>query len=114
MPKRIAPVQTLQELADEGYPVTEFPTGSVQRMTQATQAMYDGITDGLLTHDGSPQLVRHFSNAILKEDARGARITKVKRGSTKKIDACIASIIAHHRAVVWREDDITEPQLLVF
>ena len=105
--------QTLQELAEENYPVVEFPTGSVQRMTQATQAMYDGITDGLFSHDGNPQLVRHFSNAVLKEDARGARITKERRGSVKKIDLAVASLIAYHRACTWREEDAYEPQMLV-
>jgi hypothetical protein len=68
--------QTLQELSDLGYPVVEFPTGSVQRMTKATQLMYDAITDGLFTHDGSPQMTRHFRNCHLKEDARGSRVTK--------------------------------------
>ena len=48
--------------------------------------MYDIITDGLITHDGSPQMIRHFRNAVLKEDARGARITKDRRGSVNKID----------------------------
>ncbi len=104
----------LQDLADLGYPIIEWPTNSVARMTKASQAMYDAIIDERISHDGNPSLIRHFQNAILREDSRGARITKDRRGSTKKIDACIASIIAHHRAVVWREDDITEPQLLVF
>jgi len=60
-------------------------------------------------------LVRHFRNAVLREDSRGgARITKDRRGSTKKIDAAIAAIIAHHRAVAWRDEGATvEAQLLV-
>tara|TARA_R110000803_G_scaffold59494_1_gene118107 strand:+ start:2499 stop:3881 length:1383 start_codon:yes stop_codon:yes gene_type:complete len=105
--------QTLQALADEGYPVVEFPTGSVQRMTQATQAMYDAIIDGNLTHNGDPQLLRHFLNCHLKEDARGARIMKDHRGSSKKIDLAVASIMAHHQALTWRDDTSAEPQMLV-
>ena len=104
---------TLQELADEGFPVIEFPTGSVQRMTKATQTMYDAVTDGLITHDGDPQLIRHFRNAILKEDARGARITKSSRGSVQKIDLAVASLIAFHRAVQWREEVHAEAELLL-
>ena len=107
--------QSLAQLAEEGYPIVEFPTGSIQRMTQASQSMFDAITDGHLSHTGDPALVRHFRNAVLREDARGgARITKDRRGSTKKIDAAIASIIAHHRSVAWRDEDApAEAQLLV-
>jgi phage terminase large subunit-like protein len=106
--------QSLASLADEGYPVVEFPTGSVQRMTQATVAMYEAIVDKRLSHDGDPALVRHFSNAILREDNRGSRITKNHKGSTRKIDAAVASLIAFHRAAVWREVEApAEPQLLV-
>ena len=105
--------QTLAMLADEGFPVIEFPTGSVQRMTQATQATYDAIVDGGLTHTGDPQLVRHFQNCHLKEDARGARIMKDRRGSTKKIDLAVASLIAFHSSATWREEAPAESQLLV-
>ena len=105
--------ETLQGLAEEGYPVVEFPTGSVQRSTQATQALYDAITDSLISHDGSPQMLRHFKNARLHEDARGARLRKESRSSVNKIDIAVATMIAHHRACAWREEDTYEPQLLV-
>jgi phage terminase large subunit-like protein len=75
--------------------------------------MYDAVTDGLITHDGSPQMIRHFASAVLREDARGARITKDRRGSVNKIDIAVASLIAYHRAVGWRAEDVAESQLLV-
>ena len=105
----------LQDLSDEGFPVTEYPTNQTSRMVPATQAIYDAIQDGTLSHSGDPALVRHFRNCVLKEDARGgARLTKNHRGSTKKIDLAIASVIAHHRACSWREELVpTEPQLLI-
>ena len=105
----------LQDLSDEGFPVTESPTTQTRRMVPATQAIYDAIQDGTLSHSGDPALVRHFRNCVLKEDARGgARLTKNHRGSTKKIDLAIASVIAHHRACSWREELVpTEPQLLI-
>ena len=105
----------LLELVDLGYPMTEYPTGAIQRMTQGSQAMFDAIIDGRISHTGDPALTRHFRNAVLREDARGgARITKDRRGSTKKIDCAIAAIIAHHRAVAWRDEGATvEAQLLV-
>ena len=107
--------QSLAELADEGYPIIEFPTGSIQRMTAATQAMFDAISDAEVSHTGDPALVRHFRNAVLREDSRGgARITKDRRGSVKKIDAAVAAIIAHHRAISWRDEGAaSEAQLLV-
>ena len=107
--------QTLQDLAEEGFPVVEYSTNSIQRMTQATQLAYDAIIDGSISHDGNPSLVRHFENAILKEDPkRGSRLTKDRRGSTKKIDAAIASIIALHRATFYRDQEApAEAQLLV-
>jgi len=94
--------------------VVEFSTNSVQRMTQATQLAYDSIIGGEITHNGDPALVRHFSNAILREDTRrGSRLTKDRKGSTKKIDACIAALIAMHRAAFWRDEVAPETQLLV-
>ena len=106
--------QSLMTLAEEGYPVIEFPTGSVQRMTQGTQALYDAIIDRQVTHNGDPQLLRHFLNCHLHEDSRGARIRKDKRGSTKKIDIAVASLIAYHSAMTWKDEVSAESQLLVF
>ena len=90
-----------------------FPTNSVKRMSQATQLMYDAVIDGLFTHDGNPQMVRHFQNCHLKEDARGARVQKQRRASVNKIDIAVAALIGLQRACQWREEDMTEPQLLL-
>ena len=104
----------LQELLeDDGLPVVEFPTNSVKRMSQSTQLMYDSVIDGLFTHDGNPQMIRHFQNCHLKEDARGARVTKQRRASVHKIDVAVASLIGLQRACQWRDEDMTEPQLIV-
>ncbi len=106
--------QTLAELSESGYAVTEFSTNSVQRMTQATQLAYDAIIGGDITHTGDPSLIRHFANAVLREDPRrGSRLTKDRKGSTRKIDLCIASIIALHRAAFWRDEAPPQTQLLV-
>ena len=105
---------TLAELSEEGHPVVEFSTNSVQRMTQATQLAYDAIIGGDITHTGDPALVRHFANAVLRSDPRrGDRLTKDRKGSTRKIDLCIASIIALHRAAFWRDEAPPQSQLLV-
>ena len=84
-------------------------------MTQATQLAYDKINDGEISHTGDPALIRHFNNAVLREDPkRGSRITKERKGSSKKIDAAVAAIIALHRATFYQEADAPpEAQLLV-
>lgn len=90
--------RSLEVLAAEGLPVTEFPQ-SASRMTPATQRFTDMVNGRQLTHDGNPSLTRHVSNAVLKSDARGTRIYKETSKSPKKIDLAVASIMAVERAV---------------
>lgn len=94
--------RTLEVLAAEGFPVTEFPQ-SPSRMTPATQRFTDAINGRQMTHDGNPSLARHVSNAVLKSDARGTRIYKEAKNSPKKIDLAVASIMALERAVNFTE-----------
>ena len=77
--------------------VVEFPQ-SPQRMSPATMRFYQMVVDKELTHDGHPGLARHVGNAVVKQDARGSRVQKESRFSSKKIDACVATIIALDRA----------------
>ena len=49
-------------------------------------------------HDGSPALARHVANAILKQDSRGARLSKEHKDSKRRIDAAVAAVMAHDRA----------------
>ena len=51
-----------------------------------------------LTHSGDPRLGRHVRNAVLKVDARGQRITKENRNSTRKIDLAVAATMELDRA----------------
>ena len=96
--------QSLMDLLEEGFPIVEYPTSSLARMVPATHDFYSGVMDGTLSHDGNPALARHLGNAVLREDNRGARITKEYRASRKHIDAAVAALIAHHRAVQFREE----------
>ena len=105
--------QSLLRLMEEGLPIVEFPTNSVARMVPATQAFYDVCRDEGLTHDGNPVLARHVANAVLREDARGARITKEHKSSRRHIDAAVAAVIGVHRALVWREEEQRDPVLLI-
>ena len=78
--------------------VIAFNTFVRKRMAQACSSFYQAATSEGLTHDGHVGLARHCDNAILKETAQGAYITKEDKSSPRKIDAAIAAVIAYNRA----------------
>src|SRR5215218_1161781 len=89
--------RSLQLLDGEGLPVLEYPQ-SPGRMTPATARFYEAVVNGQLTHSGDSRLARHVGNAVLRDDARGARLAKERKDSPRRIDACVASVMAHDRA----------------
>jgi phage terminase large subunit-like protein len=91
--------RSMQTLADEGLPMVEFRTNSLERMVPACQGFADAVLDGRLTHDGDPRLARHVANARVKVDQRGPRIVKAYKASTAFIDLAVCGVIAHARAV---------------
>ena len=40
----------------------------------------------------------HVGYAVLREDARGARLAKERKDSPRRIDAAVAAVMAHDRA----------------
>ena len=95
---------TLQRLEDSGFPVIEFPTNG-NRMHSPTKTFFDSVLDGELSHNGDPALARHVANTIIKHDARGSRIGKEYRASTRYVDLTVASVLALGRARAWREQE---------
>jgi phage terminase large subunit-like protein len=89
--------RTYQALESEGLPIVEFPQ-SPQRMVPATQRFYEAVLNAGITHSGDPRLARHIDNCVLKVDARGSRLAKENRGSPRKIDLAVASVMAFDRA----------------
>jgi phage terminase large subunit-like protein len=89
--------RSLQLLDGEGLPVLEYPQ-SPSRMQPATARFYEAVVNGALTHSGDSRLARHVGNAVLREDARGARLAKERRDSPRRIDAAVAAVMAHDRA----------------
>jgi hypothetical protein len=89
--------RSLQLLDGEGLPVLEYPQ-SPGRMAPATARFYEAVVNGALTHSGDSRLARHVGNAVLREDARGARLAKERRDSPRGIDAAVAAVMAHDRA----------------
>ena len=102
--------QQLQGWADTygAERVLAFNTGVRKRMAAACSSFYQAATTEGLTHDGGPGLARHIGNAVLKETAQGAYITKEDKSSPKKIDAAIAAVIAWNRAR-WHYDNPVKP-----
>lgn len=109
--------QSLAALLEEGLPIVEFPTNSIQRMVPACQAFYEAVVSEDLSHSGHPGLARHLANAVVKEDSRGLRITKEYKSSSKHIDLAVAAVVAHHRARLYREPEPVpvkpEPKLMI-
>jgi phage terminase large subunit-like protein len=89
--------RSLQLLEGEGLPVMEYPQ-SPGRMTPATARFYEAVVNQQMTHSGDSRLARHVGNAVLREDARGARLAKERKDSPRRIDAAVAAVMAHDRA----------------
>ena len=97
--------RSLEILASENLPVTEFPQ-SPSRMGPATQRFQTMVLERQMTHDGNPALTRHVSNCVLVNDSRGMRVKKEHRSSDRKIDAAVASIMALERAMMYEGDPV--------
>ncbi|MGE5695801.1 MAG: terminase TerL endonuclease subunit, partial [Candidatus Sericytochromatia bacterium] len=62
------------------------------------------VAQGRIRHNGDPDLARHVYNAVAKDEARGTRIVKEAKRSTRFIDACVALIMAFDRAAQAPDD----------
>lgn len=100
--------RSMQVLQEMGIPIVEWPSTSALRMVPACSKFYDAVAEQKLTHDNNPLLARHLSNAVVKIDRIGPRIVKEHKGSPRKIDAAVASIIAFDRATV----QVIEPEVI--
>jgi hypothetical protein len=47
---------------------------------------------------GERPTASHIGNAILREDARGARLAKERKDSPRRIDTAVAAVMTHDRA----------------
>ena len=100
--------RTMSVLDDLGLPIVEWPSTSATRMVPACAKFYDAVTSENLTHDGNGLIARHISNSVIKTDRLGPRIVKEHRGSLRKIDGAVASVIAFDRATVSRQGEIED------
>lgn len=107
--------RSMEILADEGYPIVEYPSTNARRMVPACAKFFDAVVEKRLKHDGNPLLARHLSNAVIKVDNLGPRIVKENRNSSRRIDAAVAAVIAVDRALSSRiEEEVLTPGVFVF
>lgn len=78
--------------------VIQWNTGYRKRMAPATSRLYEDVMECRFTHDGNERLAAHVGNAVAVSTPQGDVIQKDKRGSTRKIDAAVAAIVARDRA----------------
>ena len=105
--------RSMQELADCGVPIVEWPSTHPRRMVPACQQFYDHVVERRLSHDGNPILGRHLDNAVVKRDHLGPRIVKESRASARRIDAAVAAVIALDRAL-WKPPEPVPPPVPQF
>lgn len=87
--------RSAEVLYDDGLPMVEFPQSS-QRMIPACGTTYELIVSKKLAHGGSPMFTDQVLSAAQRMTENGWRLSKGK--SRRKIDACIAMVMAVDRA----------------
>lgn len=87
--------RSAEELMDDGLPMVEFPQSS-QRMVPACGTTYEFIVNAKIVHGGNPMFTDQVLSAAQRMTENGWRLSKGK--SRRKIDACIAMIMAVDRA----------------
>lgn len=84
--------------------VLEYPQER-RRMVPATAKLYDAVTQGLVSHDGSPLLARHVGNATVKQ-IPGGRYMLQKDHPDRKIDGAVCAVMAYDRATFRRGEAV--------
>lgn len=87
--------RSAEALFDDGLPMLEFPQ-SANRMVPACGTSYELIVSGKVAHTGSPTFTDQVLSAAQRMTDNGWRLSKNK--SRRKIDACIAMVMALDRA----------------
>jgi phage terminase large subunit-like protein len=85
----------LEELADHGYTVAEFPQQGAA-MKDAWQHMYEAATAGTVCHDGDPVFAQHIDAVAAEPTGYGWRIKPL--ASWRPIDAACAAAMVRERA----------------
>lgn len=87
--------------------VVEWPTYRPKQMHEALERFVADLAESRITHDGCPMTSAHMANA--RKLTRGMRYVIGKPNDHQKIDAAMASVLAHEaaadeRAAGWTEE----------
>jgi len=85
-------------LAAQGFTVVDLPQ-QVRYLSEPMKDLQALVDAGRFHHDGNPCYVWQLSNVEVKPD-RNENIFPRKLRAQNKIDAAVATIVAHHRAMV--------------
>lgn len=76
-------------------PIAMWPRGKNSQVTHITESFYQAVLNGEITHDGSPNILRHVMNARRRKSRSGGYLLyKEYPESPNKIDAAYAAIMA--------------------
>jgi len=101
--------RSAEHLADDGLPMVEFPQ-SAARMIPACGNAYELIVNRRVTHDGAPTYSDQVLSAAQRMTDTGWRLSKGK--SKRKIDACIALVMALDRATTRTQTVTAAPSIV--
>lgn len=90
-------LQSIQTLRGEGINVFPLDQGS-KNMASAYQMFYDSATERAIEHDGDPVFAGHVKATTARMTDRGWKVSKAQYH--RRIDALVAAVMAHWRAVV--------------
>ncbi len=88
--------RSAQMLSDEEILVVPLNQGS-QPMIDAYQSFFQAVSGGTLSHDGDEVLTAHVRATAAEQTDRGWKVRKLR--SSMRIDATVAAVMAHYRAV---------------
>jgi hypothetical protein len=86
--------ESLRVRSTQGRPI-EWWTGRTKAMVDSLARFHDAVIQKRLTHHGNNVLTRHIVNARRRETRSGLTISKDHPGSSRKIDAAIAAVLAY-------------------
>jgi phage terminase large subunit-like protein len=101
--------RSAEYLSDEGMNLVTFPQ-SASRMIPACGNAYEMIVSKKVAHDGSPTFTDQVLSAAQRMSDKGWTLSKGK--SKRKIDACIAMVMALDRATSKPEPPEATPAVL--
>jgi phage terminase large subunit-like protein len=92
--------------------VLEYPSYVVSRMAPFTDSLATAVRLGKVTHDGNTVLAQHVANCRAKATSFGDVIVKDRKGSPRKIDSAVTSVMSYGRAM-WHSDNPQKGRRLV-